>query len=255
VNDDVKAANDSSWFFIHGFLGLPQDWNEILRETGLTENLPNPTLVNLWRDSDLNPKVCSLSRWGQAFTEKYLSKLGDSGARGVGYSLGGRLLLHAFAHAPERFSKVVLIAAHPGIRNEVEKIGRLKNETYWSEKFLSSPWDSTLREWNSQSVFANSQMEPLRLESDFDRSQLARSLTDWSLGHQQDFSDLIQKYADKIIYICGDCDAKFVGVANHIRSLGVKNIHIIPQASHRVHFEQARAVAEILNSIIHPAKG
>lgn len=235
----MESLNSPPRFvYVHGFLGLPSDWDAIKNDQD------DAVCLDLFRDPILSPRL-SLQEWGSAF----LKRFSGYPVIGVGYSLGGRLLLHAFHQNPQAFQHLVLIGAHPGIEDEFEKRGRLSNEGHWAQEFMSQKWDITLAAWNAQSVFANSLTEPVRHEKDYDREKLALALTKWSLGVQESFWTTCASNAHKITYICGENDAKFKRVAMELKASGLSRVHIFPRSGHRVIFDQPKLVSKVLQEL------
>ena len=92
-------------YALHGFLGLPSDWAEFNGLEG----------VSLF-DTRLPAPSAGLTQWGKAF-----NAFAEPGSLLLGYSLGGRLALHALCDNPGRWQGAILISAHPGLRCSKEK--------------------------------------------------------------------------------------------------------------------------------------
>lgn len=100
-------------FFLHGFLGRPSDWDRIQAKLPVAEGLRFFNL-DYFKNPLLDPKN-SLSSWADHFINwiETQSGLHDRNIL-VGYSLGGRLALHALEKKPGLWHRLVLISTNPG---------------------------------------------------------------------------------------------------------------------------------------------
>lgn len=185
--------------------------------------------------------------WAENFTQKVKLRFAEGPRVLIGYSLGGRLALQALAKDPSLYDAVILLSANPGLTREKERFDRRQNDKAWAQKFSELPWQQVLSEWNAQPVFKDSVHEPIRSESDFERSQLASALTEWSLANQQDLREVIAKNSEKILWLSGDRDIKFQSIAMELKRLapGLQT-EIVPKASHRVIFDNPAETAAMM---------
>lgn len=226
----------SDVIFLHGFLGLPSDFDSCFSHL----KSKNVKSFDYMRVTGLTPEVY-ISDWGQNFLR---SQVGDDALTAVGYSQGGRLLLGAYAQKPQRFKKLILISSHSGLRSYSEKETRLSSDRQWARQFRGSQWDQLMKDWNAQSVFQKGR-EVSRNENDFDREDLALCFENWSLAHQPDYFELIQKN-ENIYVVVGEHDQKYRELYNYLGS----RLLVTKGAAHRVPSDQPIHLAEILNSIL-----
>ena len=168
----------------------------------------------------------------------------------IGYSLGGRLLLHCALRQPNLFQKIVIIAAHTGLTNESEKISRREHDTLWSKRFLHEPWDAVVDAWNKQPVLHSAHI-PTRLEQSYSRTALAHALTSWSLGEQENLIPQLANASVPILWIVGEHDKKFVElgrqaaeIANHMQ------LKVVPDAGHRVMWEKPQILDTLIRTYV-----
>jgi 2-succinyl-6-hydroxy-2,4-cyclohexadiene-1-carboxylate synthase len=202
---------------LHGNLGMPQDWLELERLSGLTFD-----------------KRCLWEPGALEFSEGDIL---------LGYSLGGRLALQAAVAEPEKFSHIIVLSAHPGLATEAERKARRLQDAVWAERALTAPWSAFLQRWDAQDVLGPSPQDRSALEQY--RQEISRSFTQWSLGRQPDLREELRKLRCPLTWITGAQDAKFTELA---ASAGAGNHYVIQGAGHRVHFDQPQAVAQILSS-------
>jgi 2-succinyl-6-hydroxy-2,4-cyclohexadiene-1-carboxylate synthase len=151
--------------------------------------------------------------------------------------MGGRLALLLLEQ--HRFRKAVIISA--GL-NAPDPDRRARDET-WARRFESEEWSPLLRDWNAQAVFRGSQLS--RGEEDYDRAELSRQLRELSPAVLPPPN--LEAIATPILWIAGERDAKYVGVARRAMDrLPHAELWICPGAGHRVPWEQPRALVERL---------
>lgn len=226
-------------FFFHGFWGQASDF-DFLKASSINYDVQS---IEYTQHEFLSPENF-ISDWGHGFWRWVDENKIQTPLRAVGYSQGGRLLLQAFALAPERFESLVLISSHPGLQSFQEKEQRLSHDRKWAQDFRTLDWSTLQSTWNSQGVFVGGKDQP-RLEKDFDRDLLALCFENWSLAHQSDFRELIRKHTDKIKVILGSEDSKYLKLYEDAKISFQK----AKGAAHRVPSDQPLILAEVLNSI------
>lgn len=245
-------------FLLHGFLGRPADWSSVKGYLSLNENL-RIFVPDYFKEALLNPQH-TFESWAENFT-RWVDLQGCSKDKNilVGYSLGGRLALHALKNRPELWAKSLFVSTNPGFNDDLtsfdpespERKQRWINDSYWAEEFLKAPWDSVLRNWNSQAVFSGGSEEPARLEKDYSRENLSLALTQWSLAQQQNMRPLLQAQANKTLWLVGERDEKFLDLSRRlVQDIPKLNMSVIPGASHRVLFDCPKLLSEKILSLL-----
>lgn len=186
---------------LHGFLGLPSDWD-------------------LWKEEGWKTPSLSSVKW--------------EGEVAMGYSLGGRRLLHALFHGFFQPKKVIFISTHTGLKKE-ERQERKERDARWAARFLHDPWEEVVADWNSQQTLANDPLIAPRLEEQFDRKELARQLTEWSLGEQEDLAPFLSSLFIPILWIVGERDERLVYQGKNLKFRHpASKIWVAEGAFHRV---------------------
>ncbi len=228
----------------HGFLGCDRDWNHF-KDSPLRLEIDAPSLFSpesqsvetddkpVFPDFLKHGSQESLENWAKFFLSSY-----NGGADVLlGYSMGGRLALHLYELAPERWREVILISTHLGIENRIEREKRVLHDQKWAERFRRDDWQSLLNDWNAQEVFARGVVNgaPDRRESNFDREKLALALENWSTGRQKDFRPLLTKSSVSIEYVVGELDEKYLQFSKEIKQLNPRiRVTVVPNQGHRV---------------------
>lgn len=190
---------------LHGFLGLPSDWN-FLRAAGFEIETPELTAIP------------------------------PAGDTLLGYSLGGRLALHALVDGAS-YRRAVIVSANLGIEGDDTRKSRRRADEHWASRFETQPWETLMRDWNAQPLFGGHSMP--RREEDFDRRELAHQLRDLSPATLPAVAERMSTLEIPILWIAGERDPKYIGEAERAVSLLPNGESwICPGAAHRVPWEQ-----------------
>jgi 2-succinyl-6-hydroxy-2,4-cyclohexadiene-1-carboxylate synthase len=211
---------------LHGFLGQPSDW-------------PHLELVNkeqfhtyqLLKDFPIRP----FSEWAERFNQK---AAGDFNIF-MGYSLGGRLGLHAISRNPEQWKAAIFVSTHPGLKSMDERKNRVATDDQWAERFLNDPWNQLMNDWNAQDIFKGDALVPQREESENDRQSLSKAFKIWSLGMQNDLRAKIASLEMPILWMVGERDHKYLKLAQELKfKHPLSKLCVVPETGHRLQFEQ-----------------
>jgi 2-succinyl-6-hydroxy-2,4-cyclohexadiene-1-carboxylate synthase len=196
---------------LHGFLGAPSDWN-FLRDAGFTiETSP-------------------------------LDAIPPRGDTLVGYSLGGRLALHALL-AGAHYDRAIFISTGLGIEDEAARSARRASDEAWAHRFESDDWDTVITAWNAQPVLAGPALP--RTRDDYD----PRALREWSSAARPPVASRLHELTLPTLWIAGARDTKYVAEAHRAASLAPNaRVAIIENAGHRVPWEQRDAFVEIVRA-------
>jgi 2-succinyl-6-hydroxy-2,4-cyclohexadiene-1-carboxylate synthase len=153
-------------YAVHGFLGQPNDWKVLYPSL-----LPIKKMISVDLYKIATPAL-GFESWALSLNKQALE---DSAPRILlGYSLGGRLALHALLQQPKIWDGAIFISTHGGIEHSAEKQNRLKEDLIWSKKFYSESWLDLLNDWNARSAFAYSK-KLNRIEENFSRKLLSET--------------------------------------------------------------------------------
>ncbi len=232
-------------YSLSGFLGLPEDWNSFSSSfIGASSN--QPILFNPidWQQFLLK----NLTDWGTEFN-RYVSTKKEPRVL-MGYSMGGRLGLHAILQDPQLWTAAIFISTHPGLSTIDERAKRKKTDGVWAKKFENEQWTTVIDDWNSQEVFKNQtfNLETAvqgdrvkqdfkfdRHESHYDRQKLASALRSGSLGEQEDLRGAIASLPFPILWLTGANDKKFCDLAAGIAfKHPLSSWKVIENAGHRL---------------------
>ncbi len=254
-------------YAIHGNLQTPAAWEGLQAALGL-----ELVTINLWETEA--PDFWS---WADVLCARVEMEMRGEPVWLLGYSLGGRLALHALLRQPKRWRGALVVGAHPGLRSKSEKAARLSHDQAWGQRFqeknscsgaYAQDWDTLLDAWSKQAVFAGRPNPCPPREVDFSRGAVARLFDQFSLGRQDDLRPFLREcYTEAstvypetekhrlprpaLHYFSGQDDAKFRTLGDELAAIGPGiTHHVIPGAGHRVPWEQPEAFAHAVRSII-----
>ena len=203
--------------------------------------------VNLWKY-----EVASFDEWTESFMAKVLAS-GTADAHWLmGYSLGGRLALHALLANSSLWKGVIVIAAGLGYASSEERSRQRAKDRYWGERFLVQDWESLLAEWDALPVFGGQKSTLLRKEAMFSRHRVAHMFDVFSKGNQKDLLPEIQALKrPPLLYISGQNDAKYRSIGELLQATCPIAIHaIIRESCHRVPWENQSAFIDAVQHFI-----
>lgn len=163
----------------------------------------------------------------------------------MGYSLGGRIALHYAVRNPHRLSRLILIGAQPGLRDEAQRLSRSQADKALADHIMAIGVEAFLQEWAVHPLI-KSQMniqEPLKSlmaigRKDHVAAGLARALVSYSPGVLPHLWERLSGIACPVSLMVGEYDAQYTQVAHEMKGLLPNaGLIIIPQAGHAAHLE------------------
>jgi 2-succinyl-6-hydroxy-2,4-cyclohexadiene-1-carboxylate synthase len=233
--DERREAGPMECWCLHGAVGMAADWR------GFAKNLATAGIgsraVDLWRFLDCCPlpiadfgKTLNAEASGEVFR--------GSGRALLGYSMGGRMALHALLEKDHPWQAAVIVSAHPGL--ETDHAVRRATDAEWATKALAGNWQEFLGAWNSQSIFGTGPIRDKQASGSLvmRRREIARSFVDWSLGAQEPLWDRLHEITVPVLWVAGENDPKFLSLAERAVSLiPHARLAIAPEVGHRVPWE------------------
>lgn len=221
---------------LHGNLGSPRDWESL--------GLPDLRAVDLWDWQGRFPGI-SLEAFGESFAEEVAAI--DPEPVLVGYSLGGRLALHAVAARPGLWKAVVLVSTHPGLTDETEKSQRRERDREWARRARECQWKEFLAGWNEQGVLVGQTTPGGQEALEGRREAVARAFESWSLGSQEAMETALDQVNFPVLIVTGEDDEKFSKLAERFSAVGGQiDRKRVPGCGHRVPMEAPERLGEMV---------
>ncbi|HSP35772.1 MAG TPA: alpha/beta fold hydrolase [Thermoanaerobaculia bacterium] len=199
---------------IHGFLGRPSDW-DFLKDGGLDVDA---------REMD------DIPRRGDIL---------------LGYSMGGRLALHALLDGA-KYKRAVIVSAGLGIEEPNERAARREADEKWARRFQSEDWETVLRDWNAQPLFGGHVRGAPQ-----DRARVVTQLREYSVAKLPPLAPRLGEITIPVYWIAGERDTKYVAAAKRaVTLLPDAELWICPGAAHRVPWEKPNAFTSRLRALL-----
>ena len=226
---------------LHGFTQNGDCWGRFATELARHHRLTLVDLpghgrskhdqADLWTAADLVVEAC-----GPAF---YL-----------GYSMGGRIALHAALAHPEAVDGLVLIGATPGLRTEAERAGRRRADDDLARELLTIGLSAFLDRWLALPLFAGLDDEAAaRPARTTNRPEgLAASLRRCGTGSQESLWDRLGSITVPTLAVVGDRDEKFSAIATEmVAAIGADRVDVVGlPGTHAVHLERPEDSAAVV---------
>jgi 2-succinyl-6-hydroxy-2,4-cyclohexadiene-1-carboxylate synthase len=227
--------------FAHGFTQTARSWTTF--ERLMHERLPglDTVAVDLPGHGDAPPPA-DLDLWDSA--ERLVSVGGA--ATYVGYSMGGRVTLHAALARPGQTRALVLIGTTAGIDDAHERAARRLADEQLAEHIEAVGVEHFIDEWLANPLFAGltdaTAMSDDRLRNT--AAGLASSLRATGTGTQEPLWDRLGEITCPVLVLAGEKDPKFRALGERMAGLlPISTFEVIAGAGHSVHLEQPEATA------------
>ncbi len=250
-------STDFPIVFLHGFMGDRHEFSDVIPHLSsqfycLAVDLPGHGHTQVTAGEDyyqMAPTAYGLI--------EFLDALGIGQCILVGYSMGGRLALYLALHFPQRFARVILESASPGLKTQAERDQRRQHDFSRAQALETSPFSQFLDHWYDQPLFQSIKTHPdfaklrqRRLQNN--PLELAKSLRYLSTGMQPALWSHLQTNPVPLLLLVGQRDQKFVAINTAMRDRSQPPfpqpwLEIIPHCGHNVHWEDSDAFVHRLN--------
>ena len=257
------TADQPPLLLLHGFLGATEDWMAVAQSLGsnfhvLAVNLPGHGPG--WRGWAVEAQGMVACAAGIVAG---LDALGLDRLALAGYSMGGRLALYLAVHYPERFTRVVLESASPGLDTPEKRKTRAAQDAAMALRLAamaprSPEFRAFLEEWYEQPLFATLKQHPetlailiARRHAHGSPALLARSIRALGTGVQPDLWPSLPEYATPTLLITGELDRKFSIIAEDMcRACPAMAQEVFSGCGHNVHLENPGAWLTVVRAFL-----
>lgn len=174
----------------------------------------------------------------------------------VGYSMGGRLALHAALRRPmPELGALVPVGASAGIEDEGERAARRGADEDLAAWIEAQPIAAVVRRWERQPVFA-SQPKALvaaqrRGRLSHDPVQLAMLLRTAGQGACPPLWERLAELRAPLLAVAGERDERYVAAARRMATLAPRGrAAVVPGAGHAPQLEAPEATAALLLDLL-----
>jgi 2-succinyl-6-hydroxy-2,4-cyclohexadiene-1-carboxylate synthase len=195
-------------------------------------------------------EVCRIDAPGHGGSSQFFAGLrtgarliADQGgtATYVGYSMGGRFLLHVALANPELVDGLVLVGATAGIDDPDERAARRQVDGAMADRLEREGLSKFLDAWLAQPLFAGlSEAMQFREERKANTVDgLAESLRQAGTGSQDPLWDRLGRIEVPVLVVAGERDEKFSAAGRRlVGSIGPNaELALVPGVGHAAHLE------------------
>jgi 2-succinyl-6-hydroxy-2,4-cyclohexadiene-1-carboxylate synthase len=169
----------------------------------------------------------------------------------AGYSMGGRIALHAALTLAPRVQRLVLIGASPGLADPIERAQRRDADERLAAEIESSNIEAFAQRWARTPVLAGLPAD-VAAEVHADRLRgtpagLARALRGLGTGALPSLWERLGELTMPVTLIVGERDEKYREIAERMgAALPRATVEVVAEAGHAVHLEAPKRVAQLL---------
>jgi 2-succinyl-6-hydroxy-2,4-cyclohexadiene-1-carboxylate synthase len=228
----------------HGFTQTGKSWQPIVHALAGRYRALTPDLPGHGDFAERRPASF-------AACDAYLRALMRRPFTLAGYSMGGRIALHAALSLGPVVERLVLIGASPGIADPAERAARAAADAALADRIEAIGADAFVREWGAQPLFAGMPRGVAELAEE-DRlrntaSGLAAALRGLGTGVMPPMWDRLGELTVPVELVVGERDEKFRAIASRMEAaLPDARTHVVEGAGHAVHLETPDRVVELL---------
>jgi len=169
----------------------------------------------------------------------------------VGYSMGGRLALHAALREPDRLGALVLVGVSAGIEDRGEREDRRRSDESLAEWMERRSIEEVVERWERQPVFETQADElhewqrPGRLSHD--PRLLAELLRTAGQGALEPVWDRLKDLSCPVLLTAGEQDRRYASAARRMaEELREARVRLLPDAGHAPQLEAPREFTTLL---------
>ena len=246
----ARAGSGPDLVLVHGFTQTGRCWRPVVDGLAIDHRV---TLVDAPGHGRSSALVADL--WEGA------RLIGEAGGRAayLGYSMGGRHLLHLALAQPELVDRLVIVGATAGIDDADERAARADADRATAERIRSLGVADFVRSWVAQPMFdgipPDRQFVAERMENTVEG--LCGSILRAGTGAQEPIWDRLGRLAMPVLVVAGEHDAKFTRLGKRlVEAIGENaTMATVPEAGHAAHLEAPDAfLAAIRPWLTEPAR-
>jgi 2-succinyl-6-hydroxy-2,4-cyclohexadiene-1-carboxylate synthase len=181
----------------------------------------------------------------------YVRALGGERFALAGYSMGGRIALHAALALGDRVDRLVLVGASPGIADPAERAARRAADDALADRIEAIGVEAFAREWAALPLWEG-QPERVAAAAHADRLRntpegMAAALRGLGTGVMEPLWDALPSLTVPVTLVVGERDEKFLAIAERMAVvLPRAEVVVIEGAGHAAQLEAPDAVAALL---------
>ncbi len=246
------------WMLLHGFMGSPRSWEQVVSAADLPDDSKAPFLMGHgigWKDNrvaSFEEEVGRLLAMATTMARpRYL----------CGYSMGARVALGMLTKGSELFDGAILIGVHPGLDDPQARVERRATDAERARVLRSDGLAAFVDAWEDRPLFASQRglpAETLEVQRQtrlgHDAEGLAACLEVLGLPQMPDYVAALSSLDIPITLMAGRRDTKFATIVRNLSSETHPD-HIVDGVGHNVVLEAPEVVAMALKTTEQRAHG
>ncbi len=248
----------------HGFMGNMKDWRPLANALSdhhhvLGVNLPGHGPE--WENA--NVSAFDMAHCAATLNEQ-LDQMGIGPCALLGYSMGGRFALYLAVNFPERYTRVVLESASPGLDTGEKRQARQAQDQRLSDRLIemepgSEDYRAFLETWYDLPLFDSLRSRPELRKELIDRRVnsnsphlLAQSLLTFGTGTQPNLWPDLADYRTPTLLLVGEQDRKYRIIAEKMcAACPAMAMEVFADCGHIVHLEKPEAMVTTVRGFLH----
>jgi 2-succinyl-6-hydroxy-2,4-cyclohexadiene-1-carboxylate synthase len=232
---------------LHGFTHTGASWDPVRAALGERYPAAAPDLRGHGSASEATPVTL-------AAVLADLDELAPDRFTLSGYSMGGRIALHAAFALAQRVERLVLVGASPGIADPAERATRRRADEKLAQEIEGLTIEEFARRWAADTPVLAAQPADVRERVHRDRLRntpvgLAAALRGLGTGALPSLWHRLGELNVPVTLIVGERDKKFRMIADQmVARIRTARVAEVPGAGHAVHLEAPDLVARHLLS-------
>lgn len=232
---------------LHGFTQTGRSWNRLAAEVAgefVAPDLPGHGSAGHERPADLLAAAALV-------TARVAPRLHGRPARWIGYSLGGRVLLHLALARPDLVHSLVLVSSTAGLDDSAERAERRRSDEALADRIEAIGTPAFVAEWMAQPLFASLVVDATDVADRHrnDPAGLASSLRSCGTGTQTPLWSRLGELTVPTLVVTGTLDIKFTGLGRRLTDeLPNASHEQIDGAGHACHLERPAVFERLVGS-------
>mgnify|MGYP000294796475 CR=1 FL=1 len=238
-----RAGTGDSIVLVHGFTQTRNCWGPIATDLETDHTVVRVDAPGHGMSSEM---MAGLRGGGRL--------IADQGGEAVyvGYSMGGRYLIHLALGNPELVRGLVLIGATAGIEDPAERAARAEADQATGRRVRELGLLEFLKAWVGAPMFAGLPPEHQFLMERMENTVegLSNSVVQAGTGNQDPTWDHLDRLDMPVLVVAGADDEKYAALGERmVDSIGPNaRLELIPGAGHAAHLERMPEFLDVLRS-------
>jgi 2-succinyl-6-hydroxy-2,4-cyclohexadiene-1-carboxylate synthase len=235
---------------IHGLLGTPRSFAPLVSALDAFPGRVMGAILPGHGDPPSGPRGASFDEVVDALGRAWLKEP----CHLLGYSMGGRIALALACRFPRQVRSVVVVGAHPGLSDPIERSARVAWEEDLARGLATDGMEAFVARWQALPIFeTQSSLDAGTLEAQrHDRSSHVPEGIAWALrvlgtGAMPDLAARLREIEVPVTWVAGRLDVKFAALAVAAERLSPRiEASLVEAAGHNVVLEAPDALAHIV---------